>query len=238
MTIKPELTGNERELKFSEGVDLILGAGITADDEAIIRNKVEQHLEEKRKLEESNPEATYTLEVMFGKDRSMKDPFAGAISFWEKGALGGDGDTKLYVCPGRKLKMNDCNEFIPAQAQSVPITDKGDKPQLAAICPHCGKRWDPQSIIGELLIKTTLQHWADVMVYWFVRLDFNADIKVKYHPSDIRSAAAREQAKQLMGELLNASRVKRAVETHLMRDIIKEASTGAKLRTCILHRLK
>jgi hypothetical protein len=236
--MKPQLAGSERELKFSSGVDLILGAGITPEDEAIIRQKVDRHLEEKRKFEEANPEATYTLEVMFGKNRSMMDPYAGAVSFWERGALGGDGDTKIYICPGRKLKVNDCNGFIPAQSQSVPITTDSGKPMLASICPHCGKRWHPDDVIGEMLIKTTLQHWADVVVYWFVRLDLDADIKLKYHPSDIRSAAAREQAKQYMGELLNASRVQRAVELHTMRDIIKEASTGAQLRTCILHRLQ
>ena len=235
---KPELTGKERQLKFSPGVDLILGAGITSEDEEIIRIKVDRHLEEVKKREEVNPEARFTLEVMFGKNRSVMDPYAGAVSFWERGAIGGDGDTKLYVCPGRKLKVNDCNEFIPQQAQSVPVTLKSGEPMLVSICPHCGKRWDPESIIGEALIKTTLQHWVDVVVYWFVRLNFNADIKVKYHPTDIRSAAHREQARQYMGDLLNASRVSRAVETHLMRDIIKETSTGADLRACILHRLK
>ena len=79
---------------------------------------------------------------------------------------------------------------------------------------------------------------ADCLLKYFVKLEMNADLRIKYHPDDIRSVAMRDQEENKLGDLLNPARARRAVITHKMRDIIKETSAGADLRRCILTRLR
>jgi hypothetical protein len=225
---KPQLDGTETVIKYGDGVDLILGKGITQGDEEVVRRKVDQRIKEERELKEQFPEAGYTLEVMFGSNFSTMRPSKGAISFWQRGAIGGAGDTKLYLCPGQKFKVNECNSFIPPVSLGWEMV----------ICPSCGVAWHHTKVDGEIFAILGIGGWADLVLHYFVQMGMDADIRVKYHPTDIRSMAVKEQERQRGGELLEGARSKRAVLEHPMRDIIRDASTGADLRSCILSRLK
>jgi len=73
---------------------------------------------------------------------------------------------------------------------------------------------------------------VDVLLKWFLKLEMNADIRVKYHKDDIRNAARSEQEKQHMGDILNRARSfeRRPCYIYPLRNIIKDTSAGADLR--------
>jgi len=174
--------------------------------------------------------AKYKLEVMFGKDHSLRKPTGGMVSFWESGnKLHGGGDSKLYVCDSmdpKKTKGPGCGAFIPDSANGLNFI----------VCPACGKMWKNDHITGEYFYKLPIQSWADVLLKWFLKLEMNADIRVKYHKDDIRNAAAIEQEKEKRGEVLGKARsfAQRPCYIYPLRNIIKDTSAGADLRGRIL----
>lgn len=174
--------------------------------------------------------AKYKLEVMFGKDHSLRKPTTGIISFWESGnKLHGGGDSKLYVCDTpdpAKTKGPGCGAFIPDSANGLNFI----------VCPGCGKMWRNDHIVGEYGYRLPIQKWTDVLLNWFVKLEMNADIRVKYHKDDIRSAAKDEQEKQLRGDILDKVRSfeRRPCYIYPLRNIIRDTSAGADLRGRIL----
>lgn len=204
-------------LTYDENTDLILGSGLSDEDIDVIKRKVSEH-----QAEEKPKESTFLLEVMFGKDLSMHGLTTGALSFWRKGVMGGNADTKTYLCPGES-----CQEPLYEVSMGYDQVP----------CPHCGKVWPRGEVHGEILAKLPLPKWADLILNYYVRFKMDADLRVKYHSEDIRSAAVQEQGKDLGGEKLNRAREKRAVRIHHMRDIIKDTSAGADLQTVILTRL-
>lgn len=173
--------------------------------------------------------AKYKLELMLNKDYSFHKPSAGALSFWMSGrTFQGGGDVKMYMCPGKHLGKNECSGFIPDTGQGLGML----------VCPKCLSLWKSEQVIGEVLGRHTIQQWAELLTQYFMKLEMNADIRVKYHPSDIRSAALREQDRQMGGEVLEGSRNTRAVVVYPRANIIKDTSSGATLYGRFLALLK
>jgi len=75
----------------------------------------------------------------------------------------------------------------------------------------------------------TDRDWTRLTLKYYLRLELSADIYIKYHPSDIRSAAQKEQERQQFGEQLDVVRSKRASKIYPLRNIIKDTSAGAAL---------
>lgn len=167
--------------------------------------------------------ARWKIEVTFGVDHHIDGtPTYGIVNFWENGAnLGGDGDALTYICPGKKLKVNECER---------PIPDSYNGFQLV-VCPTCQNLWRANQLIGEVFYRLPIQKWADVVLYWFVKLDHDADVRVKYNYRDIRDAAQKEQEKNMRGDLLNVVRSKdsRIPRLYPLRNILKDVSNGADL---------
>lgn len=160
-------------------------------------------------------EATYKIELHFGKDRSTWKPFAGAMSLFLSGTkLHGGGDEKLYICP-----REDCQGII------YPNERLGG----TVMCRECEMMWDEKKLVGELLFRLTAKDWAWVIYKWFATLEHRADIYLKYHPTDIRYKATMEAARQMGGEEMNKARMNRGLHIYPLANIIKDTSNGANL---------
>lgn len=170
------------------------------------------------KLLAEQKKAKYKIELLFSSRRSGRVPYAGALSLWESGAkLHGGGDTKMYECPARALKVSNCDGLIHDAA-----TGYGH-----LVCPKCTKVWKGSQVHGEVFARLTTANWAVLIYRYFVRLGHNADIYVKLPKADIRRAAELEQDKQLGGEKLAGARTRRDVYIYPLRNIITDTSGGA-----------
>ena len=164
--------------------------------------------------------AKYKIELFFGKARSMTKPTPGIISFWESGSkLHGGGDAKIYICPGKQLGINECNAIIPEVANVNALH----------FCSVCRRSWKGKEVIGEIVANLHMKGWAEALLYYYARLDHNADIYLKHAREDIRTVAMIEQAKQKGGEYLNRVRSKRALHIYPLNRIITDTSAGADL---------
>jgi hypothetical protein len=181
-----------------------------------------------KQLLKESPEregARYKIDLLLASDFSLQKPSAGIISLWESGrALHGDGDTKLYVCPGRHLGINECEAIIPGLAQGHD----------SSVCANCGRLWKASELIGEIGYRLPPPKWADVFLRWMHRLNMEADLRIIYPPDDIRSLAAREQERQRGGELMEPARARRATRVYPLKNLIKDTSAGAGIHDRIL----
>lgn len=173
--------------------------------------------------------AKYKIEVVFGKERSTWKPCAGAISFYVSGSkLNGGGDEKLYLCP-----RPDCGGIIPPLRRFVKQTKDGRA--IAHVpCPHCGVMWPENDLIGEIFCRLAPKDWALAILRLFAKFEHNADIYVKYHPTDIRAKTAMEVARPRGGEEMNKARKQRGLHIYPLKNIIKDTGAGAQLYDRIL----
>lgn len=197
---------------------------ITPEEQAT----VEQKKAALDKLLEDKDLAKYKIEVLFGKGFAPNKPSHGAMSFWESGSkFHGGGDTILHLCPGKSLGLSDCDAFIPDASHGYELL----------ICSQCGHTWKGEQVSGQILARLTAQGWAALVLKYFRKLEMRADIYVKYHPTDIRSAAALEQARQRGGEELLKARVSQK-RIYPLKNLIKDTSAGASLESRLLAFLR
>lgn len=204
-----------REVKWGEDNPVENAPVLTEEDEHIIRQKMAAL----DKLLATEQKAKYKIELMFGKARSVHNPTPGMLSFWESGTkLHGGGDTKMYMCPANKFGGN-CEAFIPDVSTGYGFL----------VCPKCKKVWKGAQVDGEVVAVLPLRRWAEPLLKYFVRLDMNCDIYLKYAPEDVRTVAMLEQQRNMGGEKLERVRAKRAVSIYPLKNIIKDTSNGADL---------
>lgn len=193
------------------------------------KERIEQKKAALDKLLEEHNLARYKIEILFGKGFSTVKPAHGGVSFWESGSkLHGGGDTIMHLCPGKDLKVNECESFIPDASHGYGFL----------VCPGCHRAWEGEQVAGQILARLTVQDWAKLVLKYFLKLEMKADIYVKYHPDDIRSAAAIEQAKQHMGDVLMGARKSRKPRIYPLKNIIKDTSAGASLESRFLAFLR
>ena len=199
-------------------------------DEATAR-MVKDKLTQLGKLAPDEVKATYKLEVMFGTEHSVTKTTYGVLTIWSNGAhIRGGGDGAIYVCPGKLLKVNTCNELIPEVSLGLS----------RVLCPSCKMLWKAEEIVGEHFYRLPIEKWADVILYWFMKTGMNADLKIKYSYKyknmDIRQATHEEAERKLRGEFLNKVRDanRRKARIYPLRNIIKDTSAGADLYNRIL----
>lgn len=170
---------------------------------------------------ETKFKAHHRLELLFVEERSMQRPTLGIVTFWENGSqLHGGGDARIYLCPGRRLKRNECVAPIPFNVASRGVF----------ACPACKEVWDSEkeraAVIGEVMGRHTMQQWATLLLHYFRVLGHDCDVTLKFAPSDIRTKALIEQQKDRRGELLGKVR-KRAKAVYPLKNIIKDMNAGA-----------
>lgn len=202
-----------KEVKWGQDNDLDNAPTLTDEETDTLKKRMEAM----DKLLADAKKAKYKLELMVSRDYRSNAPFAGALSVWESGTkLHGGGDTKVYECPGRALKINDCIGLIPDAS-----TGYGH-----LVCPDCKRVWQGEQVSGERLARLTKQGWATLLYRYYVRVGHNADIYLKRPKRDIRQAAAAEQERQRGGEVLMKARKIETVIYPLI-NIIKDVGAGA-----------
>lgn len=183
------------------------------------KDAVKKRMEAMDKLLAEQKKAKYKLELFFGEERSIHKAVPGILSFWESGTkFHGGGDAKIYFCPGKILRVNNCMAPIPFAFNAYGHL----------VCPTCQHTWQGEQVIGEVLGRHNMRDWALLLFQYFVRLEHNCDIYLKHAPDDIRSVAKLEQERDRGGELLAKSR-KRALYIYPLRNIMVDTANGADL---------
>lgn len=208
--------------------DLSLPMPIFSQEEV---QALEHRIKEIGLLLKEEKKAKFKLEIVFNHERSRDRAFPGVLTFWENAnKLHGGGDSKVYGCPAKDVGKADCEAIIPDAANSG----------MFLTCVKCGHIWRRDDVFGEVFYRATYQGWTDILMHWFKRLELDADIRIKYAKDDIRAVTAKEQERQRGGELLEKARSedRRATAIYRLASIIKDTSSGADLRGCILNFLR
>ena len=183
------------------------------DEEELVR--VQEQIKALDAFFANRVDAKYKVEIQFGKNRSTWKPFAGAMSLYLSGTkLNGGGDEKLFICP-----RDDCQGIIfPKERMGATV-----------LCRECEMMWDEKKLVGELFFNLTPKDWAHVILKWMTKLELNADIYLKYHPTDIRYKAAMEVANSRKGEEIGKARKNRGLHIYPLKHIIQDTGNGANL---------
>lgn len=196
----------EREGRYSVSTE-----DLTEDE----RKAVGERMQAFDRLIGEQTHARFKIEMQFGKGRSTWKPFPGVISVFISGEkFHGGGDGKVYLCP-----RPDCGAVI------YPHERVGGELR----CRGCGKMWKQEGVIGELFYFLTPPKWASVVHRMFAKLEHNADLYCKYHPTDIRYQTTMEMARNRGGEEVGKARARRGLHIYPLKNIIKDTSAGAQL---------
>jgi len=171
-------------------------------------------------LLDTNDLARYKIEILFDRGFAPSKPSAGIVSFWESGSkFHGGGDALMHICPGKKLNINNCEAFIRDAGHGYGFL----------ICKSCNKVWNGEQVYGQVMARLTYQGWAELVIKYFRRLEMSADIYVKYHPSDLRQVALREQEAKYSSDALDKVRGSRQKRIYTLKSILTDTAAGADL---------
>lgn len=211
----PWKTKGASEIKWGEDTSIENVPELSAED----RYAIQQKMTALDKILAEQGKAKYKIELMFGRARSLRKPTPGMLTFWESGMrLHGGGDTKMYICPGKTRRRNECEAFIPMSANGYGFL----------ICPECQMRWTGDDVFGEIGCVLSMADWSRAILKHFIRLGHNADIYVKMSRGDIRALALLEQQRQHKGEKLALAR-DRPRYIYPLKNLIKDCSAGSDL---------
>lgn len=177
-----------------------------------------------------NVRAKYKIEVHFGKNRTTAGPNVFGLSAYESGSqLDGNGDEMMYICAetdsglalgGRnghdkeyKKGSGGCGAFIPGKLLRGGV----------AVCPNCGRTVNAELLTNTVLGNLTTEALSVKIAKWFRKLENNADIYLKYHPTDIRYAALVD------AHGLDKGRMLRGLTIYPLKNIVKDTLAGASL---------
>lgn len=176
--------------------------------------------------------ARYKIEVQFGKDRSISalKPSSGVVMMWESGKFyHGGGDDKMYWCG-----YADCERPIRSSAFGI----------YHLVCPHCGRECflDATSksdhvrkmpdleklpcVFDARFFRLAPRKLAELLSRIWYQLDCNADVYLKYHPSDIRYNVVHDPD-TIAIPTLDKARMKRGSMIYPLKNILKDTSAGA-----------
>jgi hypothetical protein len=195
--------------------------------------------DEAAKISDSAIVARYKIEIIFNKDRSMSSlkPSVGMMLAWESGKhYHGGGDDQMYWCG-----YDDCNKLMSTDNFAM----------FSAVCPHCRREsfLDPDSktfhvrevrkrgdnpaelakmpiIVGQKVFKMTPPKLAELIYKVWMELGSNADIYLKYHPSDIRYSVADDKGAKI-SDRLTQGRATRGKLIYPLKNILKDTAAGA-----------
>lgn len=102
------------------------------------------------------------------------------------------------------------------------------------LCTKCNRVHNENTLVGELLYRLTTPDWAHVILKHFVTLEHNADIYLKYHPTDVRYQTMMELARSRGGEHIALARKNRGLHIYPLRNIVVDTKNGADLYKRIL----
>jgi hypothetical protein len=200
---------------------------VTEHTPRILTAEEKHNIAEGRKMADqvrsAEGKAKFKIELLFTASWSVIKPVPGIMSFWESGSqFHGGGDTIVHFCPGRRLKKNDCEHYIPDPSHGYGFL----------VCPACTKVWNGTEVWGQVIGRNTAQQWAELITTYYRRLDMNCDIVIKYHKEDIRAAAVGILAEDKLAKVRSAP--KRLKRIYLLESIMRDTSAGSGLYDRIL----
>ena len=172
--------------------------------------------------------AKFKIEIHFNKNRTTSGPNTAAITIFESGArLNGDGDELVYLCSQRDtgLALN-----APHQKDRTVVRGYDGCGNIicgnqlrggAAICTNCESIINSEQLTSTLLVHLTTKKLSALVTDIFRRLDSNADIYIKYHPTDIRAQALNNPHD------MDKSRMSRGLTIYPLFNIIKDTTSGS-----------
>jgi hypothetical protein len=195
-------------------------------DDAQIPQAEQEAIEERVKLLteifKDEGRGKYTIHIrLLGKKKAM-EPQAGSIEFWLSGASSyseAKQDTRLYLCPGKALGINNCYEVLP---------DFGNL-STKHICPSCGMTWKGEQVVGEYLARLNRQDWAEVLAYYVEKFEKCTNLRLTSIEKGLQEATIKEQQKDLRNEAMGpVIRKSRHVYYNFPR-LAKDLKAGASL---------
>jgi len=158
--------------------------------------------------------ARYKIEVTFGKERTRMMSL-GCIQILESGsAFHGGGDIKIYWCPS-----DDCG---------LPM-DYSSKASGPAFCEHCNNTFPGKDLVGERMFRLPVQKLALLVEKIFHQLGGNADIYVKYHPTDLKRATLEFKSMDQEVQLGKARAGRQRPYIYPLKNLIKDTASGSTL---------
>ena len=187
--------------------------------------------EAEKSAEEMAKRADFKIQIWFRSTRSMYEPLAYTLSFWESGKrLHGGGDEMMFICRRHnhapKLQPFDmamaktpsvrgCDGLIPGG-----LADTG-----TIVCPHCHVRHRPDQIGDSIFYRTTVAQAATILATWWRRLGNRADLYAKYNPQDPRSIMMAQNYDP------RTAREKKGLTIYPLQNILKDTLSGATLES-------
>ena len=177
--------------------------------------------------------AKYKIELHFNKGRTTSGPNVAAITIFQSGCrLNGEGDEMVYICAERDrgLALNapgvKDRPVIKGYAGCGKIIE-GDRIRGGiAICP-CEKNnmIASENLTSTLLVNLTTEKLSAMVADIFRRLNSDADIYIKYHPTDLRVEAMNNVHN------LDKGRMSRGLTIYPLANIIKDTIDGTSVET-------
>ncbi len=194
---------------------------LSAEEQDTLKKKMEAM----DKLLSEQQKAKYKIELfMNGKERGLNRPYGGILCIWESGTkLHGGGDEKVYECPAESFGYPPCNGLMGSSFQGYGHL----------VCPLCKRVWKGEQVHGDRIARLSIQNWAHLTYNYFIRLNHNADIYLKYLRYDLHAAAAIELDKDHGGEKLGQVRIKRMKVIYPLKNLIKDTASGKDILSCL-----
>jgi hypothetical protein len=173
--------------------------------------------------------ADYKIQIWFTSDRKQSGPCSYTVSFWESGKrLHGGGDEMMFVC--RRHASAPSVKPFEAVGAKVSTTDKGCdrlipgelvQPDGRVVCPHCQTIHRSDQIADSIFYRTDMTKASEILANWWRRLNCNADIYVKFCPTDPRV--------RMMADTLGVKKARqlKGLTIYPLQRIIKDTSAGA-----------
>lgn len=193
----------------------------------LVVKKIEEAAAEQAEIQKKK--ANHKIQIWFVTDRKLHGTCSYSISFWESGKrLHGGGDEMMFLCrrhegapklapmevvsPKANVGPRGCGKLIP-----------GGLAELSGfvVCPHCQTKHRTDQIGDSVFYKTSIKDAAKVLADWWRKLDCDADVYVKYAPSDPRTMLMA----QTMG--FKKARELKGLTIYPLAHIIQDTLTGA-----------
>jgi hypothetical protein len=216
------------------GGGIEMNANLTDEESEAVNMAMARLAFEGEKLAKEQAEkADYKIQVWFTSDRRQTGPCSYTLSFWESGKrLHGGGDEMMFVCrrhahapkvtpldvvgPQAKVGQSGCGMLIPGDHML---------PGNFLVCPHCHTKHRSDQVADSIFYRTDITAASKILAKWWRKLDHNADIYVKYCPTDPRV----QLMAQSMG--IRKAREMKGLTIYPLKRIITDTSAGASVES-------
>lgn len=194
-----------------------------------LRARIEEYTaaESEKTAKEMAARGDYKIQLWFQSERSGHKPVAYTLSVWESGKrLHGGGDECMFICKRHRDAPKPFDVVGVKNPLGCGNFISGDLVGLdgQVVCPHCFARHKVTEIGDSAFFRTSMDRAASILEEWWMKLQGNADLYVKYAPYDIRvkmmrDAYGMQKARELKGMTI-----------YPLANIIKDTSNGASVQ--------